>query len=188
MCEDKIRFGCTDCGGRLNAPANRAGKQATCPRCGATVSIPESLDDIMDRVALLGLVPDAGAVPDESPPPAADRRANRRPAKPPDDDDEPKPGEWTVRCYDCGRRVSEKRAVRRNVTTGGWYGGSGRYSTSGRYTGRVDLCRACARQRDDYSRNLGDALLKAFLVFVVGILIAVPLGLVLVAVWWAIVK
>jgi hypothetical protein len=85
----------------------------------------------------------------------------------PDDDDEPRDGEPTVRCWDCGRRVREKSAVRRNVTTGrwsssggwsgsgGWTPGFGRYnesgssSTSGTSTGRVDLCRRCVRRRDE---------------------------------------
>jgi hypothetical protein len=202
MCDDMIRFVCRSCHKLLSAPAGCVGWQTTCPACEAAVVVPESLDAIMDGVALLGLVKDDGAVPDgpEPPRPAAARRANRRPAKPPDDDepdddDEPKPGEWTVRCYDCGRRVSEKRAVRRDVTTGGWYGGSGRDFTSGSYSERVDLCRACARvrdacarQNDAFSRDLAVAFFKVFLIAGVGTLIVGALGLVVLAVCAAVAR
>ena len=61
MCDDVIRFTCPACGKRLKAPRAAAGRAATCRRCGAAVTVPESIDALTDRVALLGLVPDEPA-------------------------------------------------------------------------------------------------------------------------------
>lgn len=79
--------------------------------------------------------------------------------------------EHTVRCWQCGSRVPERQAIRRNVRTGTvqdeTLGGAGVY-------GRVDLCLGCDGNRQA-RRRLERALLWTILaiMFVAAVLATV---------------
>jgi predicted RNA-binding Zn-ribbon protein involved in translation (DUF1610 family) len=80
-----IRVTCPNCGAKLKAPDEAAGRETRCPKCGTPITVPEAGDMIYDAEAipepheLSGDVYGLDDVPAQKPAPAAAADDGRRP-------------------------------------------------------------------------------------------------------------
>ncbi len=127
---------CPHCQRRLKVKSEAGGDVVGCPVCRKDFMVPAP----PKKQSTLSIIID----PDDS----AETTQRQR--------------EWTgCRCHDCGERIYEGQLVRRDiaVSSSSWFGfGSsahGGWDQLGFSTrhGRVDLCRACNRERNEEEKR-----------------------------------
>jgi hypothetical protein len=75
-----------------------------------------------------------------------------------------------LRCYQCGRSMTEDEAVRRNVTTSRFsYGSYFELHGRGHAKGRVDLCPQCNAIAEESERTNWVAVLVGFGILIIGV-------------------